>query len=133
MRIVPYMPLLNTITTKPAWYWTAVASSCTVIMRSPSPATQTTVRSGWVMAAATAFGKTVAAIALIARVGRSSLILVHTQALLVQWKQALIMMVAATLGGYLGARVARKIPPNWLRGGIVVTGLVMAILFFLKG
>ena len=51
----------------------------------------------------------------------------------VQWKQALIMMVAATLGGYLGARVARKIPPNWLRGGIVVTGLVMAILFFLKG
>ena len=42
-----------------------------------------------VMAAATAFGKTVAAIALIARVGRSALILVHTQALLVQWKQAL--------------------------------------------
>ena len=48
----------------------------------------------------------------------------------VQWKQALIMMVAATLGGYLGARVARKIPPHWLRGGIVVTGLVMAGLFF---
>ncbi|MEG1200719.1 MAG: sulfite exporter TauE/SafE family protein [Comamonas sp.] len=50
----------------------------------------------------------------------------------VQWKQALIMMVAATLGGYLGARVARKIPANWLRGGIVVTGLVMALLFFMK-
>ncbi|MBB6578420.1 putative membrane protein YfcA [Comamonas odontotermitis] len=48
----------------------------------------------------------------------------------VQWKQALIMMVAATLGGYLGARVARKIPPSWLRGGIVATGLVMAALFF---
>ena len=48
----------------------------------------------------------------------------------VQWPQALIMMVAATLGGYLGARVARKIPPHWLRGGIVVTGLVMAGLFF---
>ena len=51
----------------------------------------------------------------------------------VQWKQALIMMVAATLGGYLGARVARKIPANWLRAGIVLTGLVMAVLFFLKG
>ena len=50
----------------------------------------------------------------------------------VQWPQALIMMVAATLGGYLGARVARKIPAHWLRGGIVVTGLVMAVLFFLK-
>ena len=51
----------------------------------------------------------------------------------VQWKQALIMMLAATLGGYLGARVARKIPSNWLRAGIVLTGLVMALLFFLKG
>ena len=51
----------------------------------------------------------------------------------VQWQQALIMMVAATLGGYLGARVARKIPANWLRGGIVLTGLVMAGLFFMRG
>ena len=50
----------------------------------------------------------------------------------VQWQQALIMMVAATLGGYLGARVARKIPAPWLRGGIVVTGLVMAGLFFAR-
>ena len=36
------------------------------------------------------------------------------------------------LGGYLGARVARKIPAPWLRGGIVVTGLVMAGLFFAR-
>ena len=28
------------------------------------------------------------------------------------------------------ARVARRIPRPWLRGGIVVTGLVMAGLFF---
>ena len=50
----------------------------------------------------------------------------------VQWKQALIMMVAATLGGYLGARVARKIPANWLRAGIVLTGLVMTAVFFAR-
>ncbi|WP_429948897.1 sulfite exporter TauE/SafE family protein [Comamonas sediminis] len=50
----------------------------------------------------------------------------------VQWQPALLMMVAATLGGYLGARVARKIAPQWLRAGIVITGLVMAVLFFLK-
>lgn len=50
----------------------------------------------------------------------------------VQWQPALMMMVAATLGGYLGARVARKIAPQWLRAGIVLTGLVMAALFFLK-
>ena len=48
----------------------------------------------------------------------------------VQWPQALMMMVAATAGGYGGARVARRIPAPWLRGGIVVTGLVMAGLFF---
>ena len=52
---------------------------------------------------------------------------------IVQWQQALIMMVAATLGGYLGARVARKIPAHVLRWGIVATGLVMAGLFFMKG
>lgn len=48
----------------------------------------------------------------------------------VLWQEALMMMVAATAGGYGGARVARRIPADWLRGGIVVTGLVMAAVFF---
>jgi uncharacterized membrane protein YfcA len=48
----------------------------------------------------------------------------------VQWPQALVMMLAATAGGYGGARVARHIPAQWLRGGIVATGLVMAGVFF---
>jgi uncharacterized membrane protein YfcA len=48
----------------------------------------------------------------------------------VLWPQALMMMLAATAGGYGGARVARRIPAQWLRGGIVATGLVMAALFF---
>ena len=49
---------------------------------------------------------------------------------LVLWSQALMMMVAATAGGYGGARVARKLPAPLLRWGIVATGLVMAALFF---
>ncbi|NMM92409.1 hypothetical protein B2J88_50660 [Rhodococcus sp. SRB_17] len=48
----------------------------------------------------------------------------------VDWPYALWMMVAATAGGYGGARVARRIPAAWLRGGIVATGLVMTALFF---
>lgn len=52
---------------------------------------------------------------------------------IVEWPQALVMMVAATAGGYGGARVARKIPAPVLRWGIVATGLVMAGLFFAKG
>lgn len=51
---------------------------------------------------------------------------------IVQWKEALIMMAAATLGGYLGARGARKLPPVVLRWSIVAIGLVMTVLFFLK-
>lgn len=51
---------------------------------------------------------------------------------IVQWKLALLMMVAATAGGYGGARVARKLPAPVLRWGIVATGLVMAVLFFAK-
>ena len=51
---------------------------------------------------------------------------------IVQWKEALIMMVAATLGGYLGARGARKLPPVVLRWAIVGIGLVMTVLFFIK-
>ena len=51
---------------------------------------------------------------------------------IVQWKEAFIMMAAATLGGYLGARGARKLPPAVLRWSIVVIGLVMTVLFFIK-
>jgi uncharacterized membrane protein YfcA len=50
----------------------------------------------------------------------------------VQWREALLMMVAASLGGYAGARVARRIPAPWLRGGIVLTGLVMTAIFFYR-
>ena len=51
---------------------------------------------------------------------------------IVQWQYALLMAVAATLGGYAGARVARRIPAQVLRWTIVATGLVMAALFFAK-
>ena len=49
---------------------------------------------------------------------------------LVLWQEALMMMVAATAGGYGGARLARKLPPAVLRSGIVVTGLAMSLVFF---
>jgi len=42
------------------------------------------------------------------------------------------MMVAATLGGYLGARGARKLPPAVLRWSIVLISLVMTVLFFIR-
>jgi uncharacterized membrane protein YfcA len=51
----------------------------------------------------------------------------------VAWPQALVMMIAATAGGYFGARLARRIPAPALRAGIVVIGLTMTLLFFLRG
>lgn len=51
---------------------------------------------------------------------------------IVQWKEALIMMAAATLGGYVGARGARKLPAAVLRWSIVLIGLVMTVLFFVR-
>jgi uncharacterized membrane protein YfcA len=51
----------------------------------------------------------------------------------VAWPQALVMMIAATVGGYFGARLARRIPAPLLRAGIVGIGLIMTTLFFIRG
>ena len=51
---------------------------------------------------------------------------------LIAWREAALMMGAALLGGYLGARAARRLPPAWLRGGIIATGLTMSLLFFTR-
>ena len=48
------------------------------------------------------------------------------------WKQALLMAVFATLGGFAGARLARILPPRAIRAIVIVTGLVMSALFFLR-
>lgn len=50
----------------------------------------------------------------------------------VAWPQALVMMIAATAGGYVGARVARRTLAAVLRAGIVVVGSIMTTLFFVR-
>ena len=59
-------------------------------------------------------------------------VLIYAWGDVIAWPQALIMMVAATIGGYVGARVARLIPATTLRIGIVVMGLIMSMLFFIN-
>lgn len=51
----------------------------------------------------------------------------------VHWHEALVMMAAAITGGYIGARVSRRIPPLALRVAIVLIGAAMAAAFFRHG
>ncbi len=52
---------------------------------------------------------------------------------IIVWKPALIMMVSATVGGYAGALVARRLPSAVVRAIVIVVGLVMSAAFFARG
>ena len=49
---------------------------------------------------------------------------------LVAWPQAVLMMLAATAGGYAGAPLARALPKNLVRCLIAAIGFGMSALFF---
>lgn len=50
----------------------------------------------------------------------------------VSWPYTLIMLATATLGGYWGASIARKIPALWLRRFIIAVGFSLAVFYFYK-
>ena len=51
---------------------------------------------------------------------------------IVFWQQAIIMMIAATIGGYFGVIVARKLSKSIIRIIIVIIGTIMTFIFFIK-
>jgi uncharacterized membrane protein YfcA len=48
------------------------------------------------------------------------------------WPQAILMLVAAGIGGYGGALVAQKMNPQHVRWAIVVIGFGMSMYFFVR-
>jgi uncharacterized protein len=50
----------------------------------------------------------------------------------IAWKEGLLMMVAATAGGFFGARWSKRLPASAVRAGVIVTGLVMSAVFFAR-
>lgn len=42
------------------------------------------------------------------------------------------MAVFATLGGFAGARLARRLPTAWVRAIVIAVGLVMSAVFFAR-
>lgn len=50
----------------------------------------------------------------------------------VEWRLALIMAGAAVVGGYVGARVARRLNRNLVRGFVTVVGFLLAGYYFYR-
>ncbi|MDR3369832.1 sulfite exporter TauE/SafE family protein [Rhodoferax sp.] len=50
----------------------------------------------------------------------------------IAWREGVLMMVAATAGGFMGARWAKRLPAAWVRVGVIVTGVVMSLVFFIR-
>jgi len=46
------------------------------------------------------------------------------------WKQAVVMLVGALIGGYFGAHYAQKLPQKLVRGVVITAGAVMTAYFF---
>ena len=51
---------------------------------------------------------------------------------IVVWPQAIVMMLAATTGGYAGAPVARALPRPVVRGIVIAVGAIMSAVFFAR-
>lgn len=49
------------------------------------------------------------------------------------WSVALVMAVGALLGGVLGGKLASRIKPSTLRWTVVVIGVIISIIYFVRG
>lgn len=47
----------------------------------------------------------------------------------VEWPQAILMIIAAVVGGYGGAHYAQKLDPRWVRATVITVGTGMTIYF----
>ena len=50
----------------------------------------------------------------------------------VSWPHTLVMLLTASLGGYWGARMARKIQGPWLRRMVIAVGCALTVYYFFK-
>ncbi|SFV35138.1 hypothetical protein SAMN05216456_2077 [Devosia crocina] len=48
----------------------------------------------------------------------------------IDWYHGSIALVGVTVGGYVAARLAQRIPTLWIRWGVIVYGVVMTLYFF---
>jgi uncharacterized membrane protein YfcA len=51
----------------------------------------------------------------------------------VVWREAGLMIVGGTIGGFLGAHYAQKLPAIWVRALVIAVGIAMTVYFFWRG
>lgn len=49
----------------------------------------------------------------------------------VSWPEAVTMMAASMIGGYVGARFIRQVRDSYVRTAVIIIGLIMTVLFFI--
>ena len=69
---------------------------------------------------------------LLGAAANSMAIVLFIVARMIWWPQALPMLAGTVMGGYIGARAARKLNPAYLRAGILVISVGITIVFFLR-
>ena len=62
--------------------------------------------------------------------GASVVVFIHDD--LVKWNYAAVMASSAILGGYLGARVARRLPAAYVRYAVIAIGFGLATFYFIR-
>jgi len=70
------------------------------------------------------------AVALAANLGAAALFLLRAP---LQWSLLVGLALAALVGGWLGGRLAGRVPPARLRALVVVLGLVLTLYYFIRG
>jgi len=58
--------------------------------------------------------------------------LAFVAARVIYWKQAVVMLLGAIVGGYFGARYAQRVPQPWIRALVILAGTIMTVYFFAK-
>src|SRR5690606_10756345 len=60
-------------------------------------------------------------------------VLLFISAGIVAWRETLFVLAGAMIGGYFGARLARRVPAGVLRGAVIIVGALLTAYYFYKG
>ncbi|AET94212.1 hypothetical protein BYI23_D007020 (plasmid) [Burkholderia sp. YI23] len=69
---------------------------------------------------------------LLVSAANSVAVLTFAAAQAVRWPETIAMLVAAIAGGYGGAQIGRRAPPQWIRAGTLVVSAGITVAFFVK-